>query len=73
MKNNVRYSYGYNGTVPYGRLCRGEEIYLEKLNYIHNNPCVKGWNLAKTPEEYPHSSASNYLMGKGVYPVNILL
>jgi hypothetical protein len=50
-----------------------EKIYLEKLNYIHNNPCVKGWNLAKTPEEYPHSSASNYLMGKGVYPVNILL
>jgi hypothetical protein len=24
MKNNVRYSYGYNGTVPCGRLCRGE-------------------------------------------------
>jgi hypothetical protein len=26
MKNNARYSYGYNGTVPCGRLCRGEEI-----------------------------------------------
>jgi hypothetical protein len=24
MKNNVRSSYGYNGTVPCGRLCRGE-------------------------------------------------
>jgi hypothetical protein len=23
MKNNVRSSYGYNGTVPCGRLCRG--------------------------------------------------
>jgi REP element-mobilizing transposase RayT len=48
------------------KIMDSEKIYLEKLNYIHNNPCVKGWNLAKTPEEYPHSSASNYLMGKGV-------
>jgi hypothetical protein len=29
------------------KIMDGEKIYLEKLNYIHNNPCVKGWNLAK--------------------------
>jgi len=49
-----------------------EKIYLEKLNYIHNNPCAKGWNLAETPEEYAHSSAQNYAERVGGYPVDIL-
>jgi putative transposase len=40
MKNNARYSYGYNGTVPYGRLCRGDwkelnlQIYLGSEAFI---------------------------------------
>ena len=49
-----------------------EQLYLEKLNYIHNNPCAKHWKLAKSPEEYLYSSARNYLAGQGIYPVDIL-
>jgi hypothetical protein len=32
MKNNVRSSYGYNGTVPCGRLCRGEVVLTPRRN-----------------------------------------
>jgi putative transposase len=31
------------------------------LNYIHNNPCAKKWNLANSPEQYIYSSAKFYL------------
>jgi REP element-mobilizing transposase RayT len=40
--------------------CRTEKFILQKLNYIHNNPCNKHWNLSKIPEEYKHSSAAFY-------------
>ena len=33
---------------------------LQKLNYIHNNPLAKHWNLSATPESYYYSSASYY-------------
>lgn len=49
-----------------------EKIYFEKLNYIHNNPCNKGWNLVQMPEEYKHSGARNYLFGDGLYSIDIL-
>jgi len=49
-----------------------EKIYFEKLAYIHNNPCAKGWNLSELPEKYQHSSAKNYILGKGFYPVDVL-
>lgn len=44
-----------------------EFIFREKLNYIHNNPCNKGWNLVDFPEKYCHSSISNYNEDKSVY------
>ena len=31
---------------------------------MHNNPLKGKWNLAKTPEEYAHSSAAFYFFGK---------
>jgi REP element-mobilizing transposase RayT len=34
------------------------------LNYLHNNPCAKKWNLANSPEEYIYSSAQFYLQGE---------
>jgi REP element-mobilizing transposase RayT len=49
-----------------------EKLYHQKLEYIHNNPCNKGWSLAPSPELYPHSSASNYHSGTGFYPVDVL-
>lgn len=50
--------------------CRTEKFVLQKLNYIHKNPCAGKWKLAASPIDYPHSSASFYISGKtGLYPV----
>ena len=45
------------------------DLYREKLNYIHNNPFTPGRRLAEKLEDYKHSSASNYIIGNGVYDV----
>jgi hypothetical protein len=47
------------------------DLFKEKLNYIHNNPCTSKWKLAERPEDYRHSSASNYINGSGVYDVEL--
>ena len=50
--------------------CRTEQFILQKLNYIHNNPCSGKWKLVKEPHQYEHSSALYYLNGKrGNIPV----
>ncbi len=50
--------------------CRGNEFINQKLDYIHNNPCAKKWNLCNSPVEYLHSSAQYYITGEqGFYPV----
>ena len=48
------------------------DLYREKLNYIHNNPCTPRWRLAEAPEDYRHSSASNYIKGYGIYDVDLI-
>lgn len=48
--------------------CRTEKFIIQKLNYMHNNPCVAG--LCKLPEEYEHSSAKFYITGEqGIYVI----
>ena len=47
--------------------CRTEKFILQKLNYIHNNPCSGKWNLVKEPHQYQHSSALFYFNGKPGY------
>jgi putative transposase len=37
-----------------------EKFLLQKLNYIHNNPCQPHWNLASHPCDYFYSSARFY-------------
>lgn len=50
--------------------CRSREFILQKLNYMHSNPCVGKWNLAPSPVNYIHSSAKFYITGEqGIYPV----
>jgi REP element-mobilizing transposase RayT len=50
--------------------CRTEKFVMQKLSYIHNNPCSGKWNLASEIIDYPHSSAYFYICCKqGVYPV----
>ncbi len=47
-------------------------MFEEKLNYIHNNPCSPRWRLVERPEDYIHSSASNYINGNGIYAVTLI-
>ena len=37
-----------------------EKFLLQKLNYIHKNPCHPKWELASHPFDYPYSSAKFY-------------
>ena len=39
------------------------EIIEQKLEYIHRNPVMEKWNLARLPEQYRWSSANFYLNG----------
>jgi putative transposase len=53
-------------------IIQSEKLFLEKLNYIHNNPCHEKWQQAKEPEDYKYSSAANYISGKGNYLVDVM-
>jgi REP element-mobilizing transposase RayT len=44
--------------------CRTEAFILQKLTYIHNNPCSGKWKLADSTIDYTHSSALFYINGK---------
>src|SRR5205085_2427270 len=44
--------------------CRTEAFILQKLNYMHLNPCNEKWRLAQNPADYEHSSAAFYQFGK---------
>jgi putative transposase len=48
-----------------------EAFLLQKLEYIHNNPCQRHWHLSETPAVYPWSSARFYLTDEpGIIPVD---
>ena len=53
-------------------IIQSEKFFLGKLNYIHNNPCQEKWSLAENPEDYVYSSASNYILGKGRYNIEVM-
>ena len=40
-----------------------EKVFIQKLNYIHNNPLQSKWKLADFPEQYKYSSALFYEHG----------
>ncbi|MCW3074363.1 MAG: hypothetical protein JWP69_1432 [Flaviaesturariibacter sp.] len=44
--------------------CRTERFLLQKLIYMHNNPCQPHWQLCERPVEYRHSSAPFYERGE---------
>ena len=54
------------------KIMENRGLFMEKLKYIHNNPCAKHWDLAKNPEWYKHSSASNYILWDWVYNVDLV-
>jgi REP element-mobilizing transposase RayT len=50
--------------------CWTEKFMVQKLDYMHANPCRGNWSLADEYWEYPHSSGHFYATGnQGVYPV----
>ena len=53
-------------------IIQSEKFFLEKLNYIHKNPCNKHWRLADCPENYKYSSASNYILEEGIYEIKVM-
>ena len=44
--------------------CYSYEFTKTKLDYIHENPVRAG--IVQRPEDYIYSSASNYILGKGI-------
>ena len=45
-------------------------LIIQKLDYMHWNPCVGKWKLVDSPEEYVHASAKFYILNEqGCYPV----
>ena len=44
---------------------------LQKLEYIHHNPCQPRWQLSESPADYPWSSARFYLTDEpSIIPVD---
>jgi putative transposase len=39
------------------------DVFMQKLDYIHNNPLQDKWRLSACPEDYKYSSASFYETG----------
>lgn len=37
-----------------------EKVFLQKMNYIHNNPVTSKWRFVDLPENYRFSSAKFY-------------
>ena len=46
-----------------GKLITNHHFFIEKLNYIHDNPCRGVWKLVENPVDYKHSSAKYYMSG----------
>ena len=40
-----------------------EKVFLQKMNYIHNNPVHPKWKLSEVPQDYTYSSAKFYETG----------
>lgn len=53
-------NYQFWERMPMVKECWNEAFMLQKLNYIHANPCQPHWNLAALPEDYKWSSAAFY-------------
>ena len=53
-------SYQFWQRTPMVKETWSEKFFLQKLNYIHQNPCQPHWMLAALPEDYKWSSAMFY-------------
>jgi REP element-mobilizing transposase RayT len=53
---------------PMVKECRTDKFFMQKINYIHRNPCHSKWNLVELPEDYYWSSAAFYECGSNNFP-----
>jgi putative transposase len=53
---------------PMVKPCWSKPFLLQKLEYMHNNPCQPKWSLAQVPEDYFWSSAEFYENGISRFP-----
>ncbi len=49
------------------RIIESEDVLLQLVEYVHNNPVAKKWRLADSRADYPYSSACYY--DKGIQPI----
>ncbi len=47
-----------------------EDVFKQKVEYIHNNPVKKG--LVEEAEHWNYSSARNYLCGDGCIEIDFI-
>ncbi|MBS1620217.1 MAG: transposase [Bacteroidetes bacterium] len=58
--NDADRKYQFWERNPLYKECRTDKFFMQKFNYIHNNPCQPHWDLVSLPEDYYWSSASYY-------------
>ena len=66
--NDADRAYQFWERNPLVKECFTEKFFLQKLDYIHHNPCQLKWNLADLPENYYWSSASFYELQDNRFP-----
>ena len=42
-------------------------VFMQKLNYIHNNPVIAKWKLCQFPEQYKYSPFRFYETGENEF------
>ena len=47
-----------------------QDFFIQKLNYIHNNPIQYKWQLVVAPEEYLYSSPLFYATGRDSFGIS---
>jgi REP element-mobilizing transposase RayT len=74
LSGNVRFAEQKKGQIHRvfnssfdAKYLASEKFLYQKLDYIHHNPVMGKWNLAKDFTAYEHSSASYYELGLSKY------
>ena len=65
--NNKKYQFWLQHNQPI--VLHNTDIFEQKLNYIHNNPVEEGF--VENPEDYPYSSAKDYMGIRGLVYVTL--
>src|SRR5689334_7806273 len=61
-------TYQFWERMPMVKVCWYRPFLLQKLEYMHNNPCQPRWDLSALPEDYFWSSAAFYEKGISRFP-----